>query len=478
MLSATSVQENGISTLNGIYFDVDGQDVHQITIHWGEGIPQTIAISGGAFSISHQYLDDNPTNTSSDPYTITAQVTDSNGGVSASSSVGITVSNIVPTFAYLTNSSSALGMTGVGQAVSIIGGFTDIGRLDTHVATIAWGDGNSTNATISELNGIGTLYGTHVYAAGGIYTVSVELRDDDGGTVSQSTSTVIVGVGLVGSTLYFIGSSGNDDVKLNVRSGNTPRLEVESVLDNGSKQRLEFVPSQVTTFIILLGPGDDKVRIGADVTMATYIDGGEGNDDLQAGMGNTTMIGGLGDDKLQGGAGTDWLDGGEGNDYLDGGNGNDQLEGNKGDDILNGGDGNDDLSGDEGDDILLGGAGIDLLNGGQNRDLLIGGFGVDELNGGQDDDILIGGMTAHDANLIALKAVLAEWTSSRDYSTRIANIRGTGSGVRNNANNFLNAATVMDDAAPDKLTGSNGLDWYWSTVGQDIDDKKTNETRR
>lgn len=486
MVSATSVQENGFSTLSGVYSDADGQDVQQITINWREGLPQTVAVSGGAFSILHQYLDDNPTNTSSDPYSITVQVIDSNGGVSANSSVGITVSNVLPTITYLTNSSSSIGMAGVGQSVSINGGFTDVGRLDTHLATIAWGDGASTNATIAELNGSGTLAGTHLYAAGGIYTVSVTLSDDDGGTVIQSTSTMIVGVGLVGNTLYIIGTNSNDKLEIDLKGGNTPRLEIELEFNDCHEQRREFELSQVRNIIILMGAGNDKVEIDAKVTIATYIDGGDGSDNLKAGTGNTTMIGGLGNDELKGGAGKDWLDGGEGDDDLDGGNGNDtlyggngndQLDGNKGDDILYGGDGNDNLDGDEGNDILLGGVGDDSLDGGKGLDLLIGGFGADQLRSGEDGDILIGATTIHDANEIALKAILAEWTSSRDYSTRIANIRGTGSGTRNNANYFLNSSTVFDDAAADRLTGSSGLDWFWCKVGQDIDDKKSNEVR-
>jgi hypothetical protein len=48
---------------------------------------------------------------------------------------------------------------------------------------------------------------------------------------------------------------------------------------------------------------------------------------------------------------------------------------------------------------------------------------VDRLDAG--DDLLIAGPTAFDADLAALAAVMAEWTSARNYADRVANLRGT-----------------------------------------------------
>ena len=84
-----------------------------------------------------------------------------------------------------------------------------------------------------------------------------------------------------------------------------------------------------------------------------------------------------------------------------------------------GGSGNDRIKGGGGDDILIGGEGDDLLVGGGGRDLLIGGVGSDRLVGNTDDDILIAGSTDFDSNDAALRSILAEWTSTREYATRI-----------------------------------------------------------
>ena len=53
--------------------------------------------------------------------------------------------------------------------------------------------------------------------------------------------------------------------------------------------------------------------------------------------------------------------------------------------------------------------------------------------GSSGDDLLIADHTAFDANDAALRAILAEWTSERDYAMRIANLSGLGSGSAGNA---------------------------------------------
>lgn len=55
-----------------------------------------------------------------------------------------------------------------------------------------------------------------------------------------------------------------------------------------------------------------------------------------------------------------------------------------------------------------------------------------------------------------------EWTSTRDFATRVNNlIGGSGAGAnRANGNTFLNADTTHDDGREDVLTGSSGIDWF------------------
>jgi hypothetical protein len=66
----------------------------------------------------------------------------------------------------------------------------------------------------------------------------------------------------------------------------------------------------------------------------------------------------------------------------------------------------------------------------------------------------------YDANQAALRSIFAEWNSSRDYSTRINNILGSGSGPRLNGSNFLASDKVFDDAMVDILAAGAGADWF------------------
>jgi Ca2+-binding RTX toxin-like protein len=142
------------------------------------------------------------------------------------------------------------------------------------------------------------------------------------------------------------------------------------------------------------------------------------------------------------------------------------------------------LVGEAGSDILLGGAGDDSLTGAADSDFLIGGLGADRLVDSAGDDLEIGGSTAYDSVDEALRMILAEWISGRDYATRVKNIRdGSGSADRLNGPYFLtlvpNAATpiatVFDDFAQDRLTGSSGLDWFFIGTGDIVTDLKNGE---
>jgi Ca2+-binding RTX toxin-like protein len=132
-----------------------------------------------------------------------------------------------------------------------------------------------------------------------------------------------------------------------------------------------------------------------------------------------------------------------------------------------GGAGNDILMGGTGNNVLLGEEGDDVLRGTSGRNLLIGGLGADSLYGRPGDDILVGGSTVWDADETALLAVMAEWTSAADYQTRIDHLRGTTLGGLNGSY-FLDATTVIDDLEVDVLSGSSGLDWFFTGVGDVI----------
>ena len=119
--------------------------------------------------------------------------------------------------------------------------------------------------------------------------------------------------------------------------------------------------------------------------------------------------------------------------------------------------------GSDGNDILVGNGGT-VLDGGLGRDLLIAGSTGSTLVGGEGEDILIGGATDYDSNPAALGAILAEWTSASDYSTRVANLKNGTNGAP-----ILNATTVRSNRRANILTGGSGQDFYFGNLKLKLD---------
>jgi uncharacterized delta-60 repeat protein len=154
--------------------------------------------------------------------------------------------------------------------------------------------------------------------------------------------------------------------------------------------------------------------------------------------------------------------------HINGGAGNDQLLGGGGDDVVDGGVGNDSVGGGGGNDVLLGRDGADNVTGDAGNDILIGGTGADKLNGSTGDDILLAGTTAHDDDLEALEALIAEWGQTTPYAVRVANLKaGTGA----NGPFVLTPLTVFNDTSADVLTGNAGSDWFFARTLTTVKDK-------
>jgi DNA/RNA endonuclease G (NUC1)/PKD repeat protein len=116
-------------------------------------------------------------------FTVRAKVTDKDDG-STEYSKEVSVANAAPVIAAFTTPTAPAS---VGAPVSATLTYTDLGSSDTHSATLAWGDGTTSTVPASA----GQVAGTHTYAAAGFYTISVTLRDDDGGTAVASSSSAV-----------------------------------------------------------------------------------------------------------------------------------------------------------------------------------------------------------------------------------------------------------------------------------------------
>ena len=225
-LDATSIDENGSVTLTGSFTDPDALDTHQVVINWGPGeTPTTIDLAAGvnSFSVTHQYLDDNPTATVADLYTINVTVSDSHGG-SASASTDVTVNNVNPAVNPIGGPSP--GPAARGQSVGFSGAFSDVGTLDTH--EVSWNFGDGSVIPFHPSTDPGALTPSHVYTAAGSYTVTLSVRDDDGGLTEVTKTVTVVPISLQddplnpGQPMLVVGgTTGNDLIRFTPWFNNT-----------------------------------------------------------------------------------------------------------------------------------------------------------------------------------------------------------------------------------------------------------------
>jgi hypothetical protein len=434
------INENDTTTVSGSFFDPGTLDTHTVDLNWGDGSADTILNLGAGvltFSASHQYLD-NPPGQPHGSFTVTATVTDKDGD-SGVGSTSVTVNNVAPVVDPITGPDPSPGVR--GETLSFSSRFTDPGTLDTHTVTWNFGDGTGNVDESGAVPGAPFTI-SHVFTASGTYTVTLSVMDNDGAVTVVNKQVTVVAIVLQPDffnpsqmDLVAGGTTGNDiilftpglragDFIVTILSRSSAGAEVDvgyySPTATGSQLVVQVNGVTVNLFTAPLA--------AAPARLIAY--GQAGDDYIQVASSLTTPA---------------------------------ELHGGSGNDILIGGGGNNILLGEGGDDILISGLGRNILIGGGGSDLLISGPG---------DDILIGGTTVYDTDDVALWSIMAEWSSARDYNTRVANLRGQGSGPRANGNHFLTVSgpnsTVLDDGSPDILTGSRGMDWFFVFAGDTV----------
>ncbi|MFN8472311.1 MAG: right-handed parallel beta-helix repeat-containing protein [Anaerolineae bacterium] len=199
----------------------------------------------------------------------------------------------------------------VGAPVLFSASFTDPDPLKTHTAVWDWGDGtrskacpsNSTECTLTEANGSGTVVGTHAYSAPSVYTVKVTVTGNTGAsgqaslanvTVQGSSDAFITGGGSITcpatapgcGTTPIVG--GKASFSFNVRSGSQPKGTATGNLTlQFQAGNLSFKSTQFTAPLSVAGnkaiaKGKGTVNgSGGYSFMLSVIDSGDSADQLR-----------------------------------------------------------------------------------------------------------------------------------------------------------------------------------------------------
>jgi hypothetical protein len=163
------------------FSDPSTADTHTATIDWGDGLLEAGVVnqSDDTVSGSHVYVDNGS-------YTVELCVRDDDGDVGCDSFVA-GVANVAPSVEAGPDQSA----DELDEVLLLGASFTDPGVLDTHTATIDWGDVIVEPAVVDESGGSGLLSGSHTYAGNGTFPIVVCVVDDDGDGGCDSKELVI-----------------------------------------------------------------------------------------------------------------------------------------------------------------------------------------------------------------------------------------------------------------------------------------------
>ena len=131
-ITGTTFLEGTPETLTVTFSDVGTLDTFTATVNWADGTPtQSVAIgTAGApnhsFTVSHLFVDDNPTGTPSDATTVSITVQDDDT-LFATAGVAVTVSNVAPV---VTGSNVSASSIAEGQTLGLTLTVSDPGVLE------------------------------------------------------------------------------------------------------------------------------------------------------------------------------------------------------------------------------------------------------------------------------------------------------------------------------------------------------------
>jgi hypothetical protein len=186
---AVNANADPVGSVGGPYAGAEGSAVElalsatdsdndPLTYSWDLGDGTTG--SGSEPPTSHVYADNGA-------YNIMLAVDDGRGGVDTARTTA-TISNVAPSLAPFSVSTTPRELTNGAVTVPVSATFTDPGAMDTHTATLDCGSGFTAQSYAPD----GIASGECSFSSPGVYSIQLTVRDNDGGSDTRLASGQVV----------------------------------------------------------------------------------------------------------------------------------------------------------------------------------------------------------------------------------------------------------------------------------------------
>ena len=196
-LTPEDVDESELATLSGRIVDPGTLDTHTVVVNWGDGTaPQTVPTTGRTFTATHVYADDDPSTTPHDTVPVSIDVTDKDrASTEEVESQEVSQHPGVRRHVHRPGPAGRQGRTfaRTGGILRWTGSASDRSVVDPLIADIDWGDSTGTDLVLDNTGTVNrAIAAGHGYLEPCVYTVTVDVADDDTGTAGTVTRTVVV----------------------------------------------------------------------------------------------------------------------------------------------------------------------------------------------------------------------------------------------------------------------------------------------